>query len=191
MNCIIVHGCPGSEEQALNPADHTYAKHWLPWLQGELIKNGIPTEIPMMPQPWAPNYAAFQAVFAKYPISEDTVLVGHSCGTAFLVRWLGESKRAVRQLILVAPWKVPDDPRPGRQAFYDYEIDPTIPTRVGQIVTFTSNDESAAGKESLKIFHDVLGGQVISLPEHGHYTQDDMGTTEFPELLTLILSEGE
>lgn len=52
---------------------------------------------------------------------------------------------------------------------------------------FTSNNEDLEGKESLKIFHNTLGGEIISLEGCGHYTIGDMGTEEFPELLEKIL----
>lgn len=181
-NCIIVHGCPSDPEKAMDPERRTYNKHWMPWLQRELIAQGIPTEIPLMPNPWAPNYEAFKTAFEKYTIDEGTILVGHSCGCAFLVRWLGETKRKIAKLILVAPWKIPDEGDEGRKKFYLYPIDELIPSRVGEIVIFTSNNEEDDGKESVKLFHDALGGKIIELQNHGHYCLDDMGTEEFPEL---------
>jgi len=52
---------------------------------------------------------------------------------------------------------------------------------------FTADDEEDEGKESLKIFHQALDGEVIELKGYGHYTLGDMGTEEFPELLNKIL----
>ncbi len=52
---------------------------------------------------------------------------------------------------------------------------------------FTANDEESTGKASLRIFHQALGGEVIELQGHGHYTMGDMGTQEFPELLEAIV----
>lgn len=52
---------------------------------------------------------------------------------------------------------------------------------------FTANDEDNDGKESLKIFYAVLGGEIINLQDHGHYCLGDMGTDEFPELIEVIL----
>ena len=51
---------------------------------------------------------------------------------------------------------------------------------------FTADDEEEEGKKSLKIYHEALGGKVIELKGRGHYTQGDMGTEEFPELLKEI-----
>lgn len=52
---------------------------------------------------------------------------------------------------------------------------------------FTANDEDLGGKESLKIFHNELGGEIIELKNHGHYTMNYMKTEEFPELVNKIV----
>ena len=51
---------------------------------------------------------------------------------------------------------------------------------------FTADDEEDEGKESLKLYHASLGGKIIELKGHGHYTMDDMETIEFPELENLM-----
>ena len=188
VNCIIVHGCPSDAEREMDSTTRAYDKHWMPWLKRELISRGIKTDIPHMPNPWEPNYEAFKAELGKYPVSENTILIGHSCGGAFLVRWLGESKRKIKKLILVAPWKVPEQNDEGRKAFYNYPIDTTITERVGEISIFTSDNEEPEGKESVRLFHHALGGEVIKLQGKGHYTLEDMGTEVFPELLDKSLS---
>ena len=66
----------------------------------------------------------FRKAFEKYKVDEDTILIGHSCGSAFLVHWLGDTKQAVK-LILVAPWKIADRMK-YRREFYKYPIDRTI-----------------------------------------------------------------
>lgn len=186
---IIIHGCPSDAEKAMNPETRTYDKHWIPWTKEKLTEKGIKVETPFMPEPWYPNYEKFKAEFEKYEVTEDTILIGHSCGCAFLVRWLGETKKQVAKLILVAPWKIPDEGDEGRQKFYIYPIDETIKDRIQKIVMFTADDEEDDGKESLNIFHQSLGGEIIELKMHGHYTMGDMGTTEFPELLEVILKD--
>ena len=181
---IIVHGCYAKSEDK-----SASNRHWIPWVKKELMAGGVKAETPDMPRPWAPVYEDFKKEFEKNSVSEDSVLVGHSCGCAFLVRWLGESKKKIAKLILVAPWNIAETKDEFRSKFYDYQIDEAIQSRVGEIIMFTSDDESEIGKKSLEIFRAALGGKIINLPNHGHYTLGDMGTTEFPELLERIVEE--
>jgi predicted alpha/beta hydrolase family esterase len=145
------------------------------------------TVAPLMPEPWNPDYEKFKKEFEKYLVNDQTILIGHSGGTTFLVHWLGESKQRIARLILVAPWKVSDNEKEADKPFYDYSIDETIKDRVGEIIMFTSNNEEEDGKRSVVIFQKAIGGEVISLPGRGHYVFSDMKTEEFPELLEQIL----
>lgn len=164
-------------------SEQTYTKHWIPWIRRELNAHGIPTKVPLLPEPWAPVYEKFRAEFEKYSVDESTILIGHSCGGAFLVRWLGDTKQKIDTLVLVAPWKIPDPNKVGRDAYYEYSIDETIKDRVGRIVMFISDDEEEDGKKSVEIFHKAIGGKLIELSGRGHFTMDTMETDEFPELL--------
>ncbi len=186
INCIIIHGCPSNKKEARLPGTRTYDKHWIPWTKKQLEKRGIKIFTPLMPTPWKPKYKKWKKEFEKNKVTENTILIGHSCGCAFLVRWLGETKKQIKKLILVAPWKIPTAKDP-RSTLYEYNIDLTIKSRIGEIIMFTADDEEEDGKKSLKIFHEAIDGKIIELKNHGHYTQNDMGTIEFPELLKVIL----
>ena len=186
-NCIILHGCPSDKEKAMNPETRTYDKHWIPWAKKEIEKLGISVETPHMPEPWAASYSEWKNEFSKFLVGEDTILIGHSCGCAFLVRWLAETKRKIKSLILVAPWKTPDDDFTGsRREFYLFDIDQGVADQCGNITIFTSNDEEEQGKKDQALYHQVLGGKLIVLENHGHYTLGDMGTEEFPELIETV-----
>ena len=185
--CIIIHGCPSNKEKNMDAETRTYDKHWIPWTKQQLTDKGIKTETPLMPNPWEPVYEDFKAEFEKLEVDENTILVGHSCGSAFLVRWLTDTKRQIFKLVLVAPWKIPQPKREGADVdFYTYDIDKNIGENVKEIYMFTAPDEDEDGKTSLKIFHDAIGGEIINLEKHGHYTMGDMGTEEFPELIQVI-----
>lgn len=187
INCIIIHGCPSDKEKAMDPKTRTYDKHWIPWLKKQLIVNGIKTETPLMPEPWHPDYEKFKKEFEKHKVDENTILIGHSCGCTFLVRWLGETKRNISKLILVAPWKIEKNASELKKKFYEFSIDATIKNRVNKIIMFTADNEAEDGKRGLKMFNKALSGEIINLKNHGHYCLDDMGTEEFPELLQAVL----
>ena len=181
-NVVIVHGCPDSNEPR-DPKKRTYEKHWRLWLNDELVKRNIETSIPMMPEPWNADYSKWKDEFDKIGVNENSVLIGHSCGSAFLVRWLGDTKRKIKKLILVAPWKIAHKEDGSDKDFYGFEIDDDIKERVEEIVIFTSNNEEPDGKKSVKIFTKGLGARVVELKDKGHFTFNGMGTHEFPELL--------
>lgn len=184
-NVIIIHACPDNTEKTLSEKTRTYDKHWMPWTKEQLSSKDIDVKTPLIQTPWNPKYENFKNELEKLKVTPDTILIGHSCSCAFLVRWLGETKQIIAKLILVAPWNIPE--QKSEEAFYTYPIDETIKDRINEIVMFTADNEEPEGKESLTIFHQALGGKIIDLPGHGHYTQDDMGTTEFPELLEEII----
>lgn len=187
MNVIIVHGCPGSKERTISP-DRTYDRGWLAWLVEKLTAQGIPAKIAYMPEPWKPDYEGYKEAFPEDEVDEGTVLIGTSCGTSFLMRWLGDTKRRAKKLILVAPWKTPESGRPQFDTFYTFDIDPGINERVEEIIAFTAPDEREDGKRSLAIIQETLDLKVISLEGHGHYTVRDMGHDDLPELLEAVLS---
>ncbi len=185
--CIIIHGCFPDAKQVMDPQGELYQRYWASWIEKELVAKGVETCVPRMPEPSQPNYERFKADFEKLTVDDDTVLVGHSCGCAFLTRWLGETKQKVAKLVFVAPWNVAKEDDTVRQAFYQYTIDTNIKDRVSEIVMFTADNESKPGKKSLQILHDALGGEIIDLSGRGHYLIDDMKTAEFPELLEVIV----
>ncbi|MFC1647194.1 alpha/beta hydrolase [Patescibacteria group bacterium] len=185
INCIIIHGCPDDEENDRNIKSR-YDHHWIPWVKKELISLGTPTQALLMPEPWKPVYEKFANQLEKCKITDKTILIGHSCGCAFLVRWLGITKTRIRQLILVAPWKIAPKGDKYRKAFYRFPIDETIKDRVDNIIMFTSDKEEPAGKKSLNMFHTALGGKLVRLNGMGHYCIEDMGTEKFSELVDEI-----
>lgn len=148
INCVIIHGCPTDIEKSMDAKTRTYDKHWIPWLKKELTSRGIKTEVPLMPTPWYPDYKAFKKRFEKCEVTDNSILIGHSCGCAFLVRWLGDTKRKIKKLILIAPWKIPDENTKLKKLFYEYPIDKKIKERVKEIVMFTANNEAANGKKA-------------------------------------------
>jgi len=185
-NCIIIHGCPSNIKKAMNPETRDYDKHWIPWLREKMEMQGIQADAPLMPEPWAPDYVKFKQEFEKYPVTENSILIGHSCGCSFLVRWLGETKKEIAKLILVAPWKINPESSRLEKDFYEFDIDHSIADRVKQITMFTADNEEEDGKKGLEMFQGALGGHVSELQGHGHYVLGDMGTTEFPELLEVV-----
>ena len=71
--------------------------------------------------------------------------------------------------------------------FYTYPIDKTIKDRTKGIIMFTADDEEEDGRKSLKIYNKDLGGKIIELKGHGHYTTRNMGTEDLPQLIEEVI----
>ena len=189
-NVIIIHGCPSVKEHLIDIRKDN-AKHWIPWVRMELEKLDLSVSTPLMPTPWNRNYADWKKEFEKELVNENTVLVGHSCGCTFLIRWLGETKKKIRKIILVAPSILPNENNKKKDytEWYDFKIDYSISKRVGDIVIFVSDNDESKIIRSAKLVHKELGGKLIELKGMGHFTFDDLGSQEFPELLKEIINK--
>lgn len=171
----------------MDPNTRTYDKHWIRWLQTELTKRGVKTDVPWMPTPWQPVYREWKQEIEKLTVTENTILIGHSCAAAFLTKWLGESKRSVKKLIFVGGARISKKNDHRKDDLYSGDISPDIKNNVKDVVLFISNDNPRHIK-STNIYAKELNGRIIRLKNRGHFTFEDMGTNEFPELLAEVLS---
>ena len=185
-NCIIIHGGPLTDTPIEPHNLHTL--YWHPWTKQKLEKGGISTVVPPMPNPWNPIYEEWKEEFEKLPVTEESVLIGHSRGVAFLLRWLSETKKSAHQLVLVAPNLQTESLDPVLQKFYDFEIDLAISERVTDIVVFTSENDDVENMESAKLLVSTLNCRLVNLPTHGHFITEEMGGNEFPELVAEVVN---
>lgn len=178
---IILHGCPPSE-QTVTPKNH----RWMNWVADRLTEKGWQAIAPDMPQSWTPRYEDWKKKFEQYPVTRNTLLVGHSCGGAFLVHWLLDTKKKVKKLILVAPAKIPETDTDTRQDLYNFQLPKDATGIADKIVIFTSND-FPHHLASLEIYRKALHPRIIKLKNKYHFLFFQMKTNEFPELLAEIM----
>ena len=76
MKAIIIHGAFGSPNE-----------NWFPWLKRELTKLGLEVFVPTFPTPENQSLESWREVFKDYEqhMGEDTIVIGHSLGPAFLL----------------------------------------------------------------------------------------------------------
>ena len=106
---ILIHGMPDKEEYYDPNTESSSNRQWLPWAQKELSKKDILTQALEMPHPYNPVYEDHCEVFEQMKISSETILVGHSCGAGFLLRYFSEHPELYpKKIILAAPWIDPE-----------------------------------------------------------------------------------
>lgn len=187
-NAIILHGMTSKKHYYdISKSDSPSNSHWIPWLQRQLCSRDILTQTPELPRPYAPHYQDWKAVFEKLEVNQNTLLVGHSCGGGFLVRWLSENSEVrVAKLVLVAPFL---DVEKKISPMFDFDIRADIHNQTHQGVdVLHSTDDMQEIQSTFSFLNSNLDGvNYHKFSDYGHFMYSDMNTREFPELLNICL----
>jgi predicted alpha/beta hydrolase family esterase len=184
-NVIIVHGRPAkweyySRKVLFRPNSKA---HWLGWLKEQLKKRGYKVYAPEIPQAYNPQWDKWVREIDKIKIDRETILIGHSCGAGFWLRYLSEHKDLkVAKVILIAPWL--DTQRKVTTDFFDFKLDKNLALRTKGLAIFYSDNDM----ESIKLTVENIKAELKNVKykkfhNYGHFTYVDLKTKEFPELL--------
>lgn len=189
-NAIILHGGPSKEEYYDPKMPSMSNAHWIPWLQGQLLKNEIAAATPEVPHAFDRDWVVWNHEVERYEIGPETILVGHSTGAGFWIKYLSiHPNLKVGKVILVAPWLDPDHEHT-KNFFDDFEIDPSVVSRTKGITVFYSDDDQKSVLKTVEILREKMKGIVYEeFHNYGHFCSGDMKSTEFPELLQTILAQ--
>lgn len=186
-NAIILHGQPGREEYYDPERPSMSNAHWIPWLQGQLLKNDIAAATPEVPNAFEPEWKLWKQEVERFEITPDTIVIGHSRGGEFWLRYLSDNKDIiVGKVVLVAPslgWYYND-----KHYFGDFKIDPDLVKRTKGVTLFHSDDDKEGIQKSVKEIRETIKDLKYQEFHLGHFTFGRMGTEKFPELLSECLS---
>lgn len=183
---LIFHGTCGEDEYYSSDFPSLSNSHWMPWLQKELLKKGYLAQTPEILYAFNPTYEKYSAEINRYQLDEETVLVGHSCGAGFLLRYLSENNVKLKKVILIAPWL--DPLREQTTDMFEFKLNQNLVNRSGQLVIYNSSNDDDSIKESLKIIQNEISGfKLKNFKNYGHFCYKDIGP-QFPELLEEVLA---
>ena len=180
-HAVILHGiCDRGEYYEMDFPSSSNA-HWLPWLQQKFLRSGILCQTLEMPKPYAPSYQDWKETFEQLNTHKLDIVVGHSAGCGFILKWLAENPNATfEKLIFVAPWR---DPEREMGDFLVSSLDPSIPERIGQFDILHSEDDMDDVATSFQEIVAAYPQATVHLfQDKGHFCFGDLGTHEFPEL---------
>lgn len=197
-NVILLHGCwPAringvlvTEIPLLNSNNEG---NWMGWTKKRLEERGYQVTCPMIINPIDKPYEAWKNELDKEAITEDSILVGYSCGGYALLRYLAESGKKIKKLIMIAPGSkyaitdpvcLSDMSADSINTFYEREITHSLQAQIAEGTTiFVSNDREVILK-SVELFTEIMDAKVIQLEERGHFS---FLIKEFPELVEEIV----
>lgn len=183
---VIIHGYPEKEEYFDPEGKSPSNQHWVPWLQHQLIIRGIFTQTPEMPDAYTPDYKSWKKTLEQFPINEETILIGHSCGAGFILRYLTETSIKIHKAILVAPWLDPN--RELESNMFDFELNDSILSKTDAcVLVHSSNDFNEVQISVEKILSVIPSIPYVEMQNKGHFCFEDLGTEAFPELLDIIV----
>lgn len=186
---IIIHGTPSKEEYFSSELPSASNSHWLPWLQKQLLIRNIAAYTPEIPESYQPKYSLWNQQLERYRLDRDTALIGHSCGAGFLLRWLSENTDiCIDKLVLAAPWM---DPKQRKTTdFFQFKLDSDLIDRTSGVHVLYSTDDDQEILDSTAAICSQLPAAVIHQFENkGHFTETDLNSKQFPELLTLLTED--
>jgi predicted alpha/beta hydrolase family esterase len=185
-NAILVPGRP-DRDVYYDPSRPTNSNdYWFPWLSKQLMMKDIFTVSLEIPNPWQPRYDVWKKELERFELMPDTLLVGHSCGGGFLVRYLSENQGLhVGRVILVAPWVNPNNkPHSDTADFFMFDMDKKIASRTKGLSVFYSTDDSSDVLKTVDLIRQNIEGiRFREFSDKGHFMIGDLGSVEFPELV--------
>lgn len=184
-NAILIPGRPDKDQHYDPNLPSNSQNYWFAWLQRQLILNDILTASIEPPMPFRPRYDEWAKEFERFDINAETILVGHSCGGGFLVRYLSEHKELkCGKVVLVAPWTNPDnDPESDTADFFDFELDPEFPSRTDGVMVLVSSDDYPSVIETVEIIErDAPSVEVVHFDGRGHFKNSTL-----PEALGVLV----
>lgn len=190
-NAIILHGWVEAWEYYDDKYPTASNSHWIPWLSKQLQIKGYKVDAPEMTQHAETTYESWKREFERFDLTPDTLLVGHSLGGGFLVRYLSENDVKVGRVILVAPWTgiKSDEAVDGfNDDFFTFTNDRAIAAKTAGIHVMYSDDDFQSIQKSITMLRDSLDDiEFIELHAKGHFTRESLGTETFAELLELCM----
>lgn len=177
-NAIIFHGTSCSPNM-----------FWYPYVKGELEKKGYQVWVPHLPQPDKPDLSIWLPYALKNgKFTKDTVIIGHSAGTALTLGLLENIKTTVKQVILVAGFCSNITGSDGKilKDSYDWK---KINSSSRDFIFINSDDDPwGINDESGRELFNHLGGTQIILHGQGHMGSNKLKQAykEFPLLVKLI-----
>ena len=180
MKAIIVHGSYGSPEE-----------NWFPWLKKELEKRGFEVFVPKFPTPEGQSLQNWLRDFEQYKkhLGPETILIGHSLGSSFILRILESGGRAKAAFLVAGFTGKLGDRKFDRinRTFTEPEFNwKKIMENCPSFTVFHSDNDPYVPLEKGKELAEKLGTEPVIMEGAGHFNAK-AGYTKFPRLLLEIL----
>ncbi len=186
-NAILIHGAYGNPDE-----------NWFPWLGKELEGEGYEVTVPVFPTPVGQDIDAWRKVFSEYEhmLDPETILIGHSLGSAFVLDILERTTRPVRAAYLVAGFLGPLGNRKFdalNHSFVERSFDwEAISRNAGQIFVIASDNDPYVPEDEGYEIASRLETEPIVIEGAGHFnTQSGYETFDILRDMIVLLGQSD
>lgn len=179
-NLFIIHGAYGNPEE-----------NWFPWLKSELEKLDCRVFVPEFPTPENQSLENWLEVFDNYKqeLNENSIVVGHSLGPAFLLNILEELDKPIKAAFFVSGFLDllgnPDFDNINK-SFIEKSFDwQKIKQNCPKFFVFHSDNDPYVPIEQAEKLAKNLGVDVILVKNAGHFNEK-AGYSKFDLILDKI-----
>ena len=167
MNIFLVHGTFGKPFE-----------NWFPWLESKLTDEKISCTIPSFPTPEHQNYLDWERLMDYYCdmgiVNGDTVLIGHSCGSVFLVHYLLKHQIKVKALICVSGYNnfvsgIEMMDQLNSSFYIDSSEDVNMLKNAESVYAFFGDNDPNIPQDYLRDFAKMIGGEFYCVRNAGHF----------------------
>lgn len=183
-NVIIIHGAYGYPEE-----------NWFGWLKRRLENEGIACHVPAFPTPEGQCLQTWFDIFNNSVgdlINDKTILIGHSLGAAFILRWLEKTKPKVQTVILVGAFigTVGHDQFDSiNQSFFQTPFAWELIRQCSHnFISYYGTEDRYVSRSQFDYIANQLTAKKIIVANAGHFNKSS-GYEQFPHLLIQILNE--
>lgn len=182
--------------------------HWFGWLKRELEKREYEVVAPQFPWIQEESYEKWAQLFEEheYKMNTDSIFIGHSLGTCFILKFLSEKDIKVHGIYLIGAWgeifseeillnqhkkfkevgfDIPFDWMKNYESFVE-ELDfERVKNSVQKRFIINSKNDPYIPLELAENLQKNIDAELILYSHAGHFCKRD-GYTEFWDLLDVI-----
>ncbi|MEI6510448.1 MAG: alpha/beta fold hydrolase [Candidatus Uhrbacteria bacterium] len=195
-NVVLLHGrfperIDGALIADIPTCDPNHPGNWMGWTKQELIKRGYDADCPVIRDVWKSAWEEWKRQLDAVRVDEGTTLVGWSQGGYAVLRYLGETGKKVKRVILVAPGAPKmdrDEPEklfPNEEENYEYPITPALTAQIRDRVEIIVSNDFDFILRAVDFYEKTLNANVIRLDGLGHFS---FLIPTLPELLEHVLA---
>jgi len=185
MNLVFCHGVMDPEYD-WNNREFNPTKGWKYWLQFQIEKDrDVIMQMPQFPHAHVNlmKYDEWEHIMNHQEITPDTVLIGHSAGGGFVLKYMAtHPELRVRQIVLVAPYLDTENFQPfGFYRGFELSNDIVKRAKLGADIMISNDDDFYILNSFEKIAKNMPDIRIHKFTGRGHFVCEKL-----PEILDII-----